>query len=283
MKKQEIVQESIRIIAEYYDGNLQPYFDAIDDAVLWYGPRGGMVLQGKEAIVAAWEASEHDLRFSMGNIEAKTASTGSSNLEVMLEYHVYTYFPNGSADQHHQRLHYSWGYHGRDAEGKRIPKIFMIHISNVTEEEDSASTGNPQVRVYASSLSDSRVDAVSLPDLSRVHFRTVYAKGENEVIYYFNAATVLWIESADGGRHSIIHTLEGSCKSIEKLRSFEDRYPEVFLRAHASHLVNPLHVRTLRRFEVTMADGTALPVPQKKYTAFKRELESWDGSRTRTL
>ena len=42
-----------------------------------------------------------------------------------------------------------------------------------------------------------------------------------------------------------------------------------FLRCHQSYLVNPLYIRNIRRFKVTMTDGAELPIQEKKYTAFR--------------
>ena len=45
---------------------------------------------------------------------------------------------------------------------------------------------------------------------------------------------------------------------------------EYFLRCHQSYLVNPAYITNIRRFRVLLSDGTELPVPEKKYTAFKK-------------
>jgi hypothetical protein len=110
---------------------------------------------------------------------------------------------------------------------------------------------------------------------SGLSFRSVIGKGDGIVTYFFNSATILWIESADDGRHSLIHALDGTYKSIEPLRYYEAGFSDALLRAHASYLVNPLYVRSLKRFEITMTDGAVLPVPEKKYTAFRNRLLNW--------
>lgn len=281
MKKQDLVQKSIEIITAYYDNNLQPFFDCISDNVLWFGPRGGQELRGKEEIIKAWSSQENPLQFTLGNIKAKAVSTGGSNLEVLLEYYVNTHFPDGSMDQHHQRLHYSWGIHHQKAEA------YMIHISNITDDNSdnqinaAASSqeepGRGTIKIYAANHEDSRRDAVAIPPAgSRVYFRTVYGKSANEVTYYFNSLHILYIESTDRSTHSRVHTLEGPYDAIERLRYFEEKFGDTLLRAHASFLVNPLYVRSVTRFRLTLSDGTTLPIPEKKYTAFKKKLDAWN-------
>jgi len=283
MKRQELIQRSIYIITEYYKNNLEPFFECLAEDVLWFGPRKEQVLRGRETMIRAWASAEQRPTFSMGNITECNVSTGTNNLEVMLEYDVHTFFPNGEVDRHHQRLHMSWGCRREEnAEGVRepVPRVYMIHISNIigdeipAKESISRKGGSTLPKVYADSASESHIDAAGT-GYSGLSFRSVIGKGENIVTYFFNSATILWIESTDNGRHSLIHALDGTYKSMEPLRYYETGFSNALLRAHASYLVNPLYVRSLKRFEITMTDGAVLPVPEKKYTAFRDRLLSW--------
>lgn len=280
MKRQELIQQSIYIVTEYYKNNLEPFFACLAEDVLWIGPRKEQILRGRETMIRTWSSAEQQPTFSMGNITEYSVSTGTNNLEVMLEYDVHTYFRNGEVDRHHQRLHMSWGCRREEnSEGIRepIPRVYMIHISNIIGDElppgesVPGKDGSAFPRVYASSASESHIDA-ACTGYSGLSFRSVIGKGDGIVTYFFNSATILWIESADDGRHSLIHALDGTYKSIEPLRYYEAGFSDALLRAHASYLVNPLYVRSLKRFEITMTDGAVLPVPEKKYTAFRDRL-----------
>lgn len=44
---------------------------------------------------------------------------------------------------------------------------------------------------------------------------------------------------------------------------------------HKSYLVNPLHIKNIYRFKITLDNGKTLPIPAKKYTMFKNELIEW--------
>lgn len=219
-------------------------------------------------------AGEPGLTFTMGDVGARSVSTGTNGLEVLLEYYVHTHFPAGGVDEHHQRLHFSWGV--RREGGVMVPRVFMIHISNLADDTGGSPSGDGAVKVYATSPSDSRIDAVrSQSVFQRVRFRTVLSKGVGETTYFFNAATILWVESADEGRHAIVHTLEGSYRSMDRLAHFKEAGGGMLVRIHASHLVNPLYVRSVTRFSLTLTEGTVLPIPQKRYTRVKAELEAW--------
>lgn len=52
-----------------------------------------------------------------------------------------------------------------------------------------------------------------------------------------------------------------------------------FLRCHRSFLVQLRHVRGLRRYRVTLSDGTELPVSKQNYLAIQREIAAYAASR----
>ena len=53
------------------------------------------------------------------------------------------------------------------------------------------------------------------------------------------------------------------------------KYKKIFLRCHQSYLVNPDYITNIRRFRVTLSDGVELPIPEKKYTAFRDKAVSF--------
>ena len=75
--------------------------------------------------------------------------------------------------------------------------------------------------------------------------------------------------------HSLIHTTAGIIPCLDKVSVLAGKYGGYFLRSHASYLINPSYMLSLKRFSLTLTDGTTLPVPEKKYTAFKRALNDW--------
>lgn len=264
MSKKELIERSIVFITEYYKGNMKAFFDPLADNVLWIGPRSGQILRGKDTIIQIWSASENNLRFTMSSISAETATTGRNNLEVLLEYYVSTLFPDGTIDKHHQRLHLSWG----NASHPDQAEIYMIHISNIADGPEFNG------KIYASTPEESKIDSLRNDNQEETK-ETISVKGINNLTYFLRPSSILWIESTDNAKHSIIHTMEKDCLSIEPTRSLEKKFEGYLLRCHASYLINPLYVSDLRRFTITLDDGTSLPVPEKKYTTFRKALNDW--------
>ena len=65
-----------------------------------------------------------------------------------------------------------------------------------------------------------------------------------------------------------------SIDALEIIVLLEKKYGRLFLRCHQSYLVNPDYITNIRRFKLTLSDGTELPIPEKKYTAFRNKAVS---------
>lgn len=108
MLNQELIDKSIYIITEYYNNNLQPYFEHLSEDTLWIGPADGQEMQGRKTIVSAFSSEQHELTFTMGPIRSVCVPLNEAAYEIILQYEIYTHFPDGHTDLHNQRLQYSW-------------------------------------------------------------------------------------------------------------------------------------------------------------------------------
>lgn len=108
MNIDDLIHRSCMIISEYYKGNLQPFFDSVSEDILWIGPAQGQEIRGKRKLIDTWSnEQQHELTFTMSDIDAVCVSASSSVKEIVLHYDVYTRYPSGNTDVHDQRLHYS--------------------------------------------------------------------------------------------------------------------------------------------------------------------------------
>ena len=119
--------------------------------------------------------------------------------------------------------------------------------------------------IYAKEAHPVLISGNSMPHRSDfIHF---HSSDKSE--HYFHSDTVTYIESDSAKKHCVIHAKTGDVTVQAGIGDIERRFPGLFVRCHQSYLVNPNYIRTIRRFTVTLADGTELPVPEKKYTAFR--------------
>ena len=96
--------------------------------------------------------------------------------------------------------------------------------------------------------------------------------GSNHVCHFLAANSILYIETGSRSPYTVFHTLNGEFNSTESISKLEKKYSDIFLRVHASFMVNPLFVQSIRRFEITLTDGTVLPVPARKYSKISKLL-----------
>ena len=261
MNQQEIADRSAELIIRYYDNDYMPFLNAMDDEALWYGPAEGQFLQGRETMIATWQAEDHTLRFTMGNLKVRHTSTHPSFCDVMLTYTVVTHYPDGHDLSVFQRMLLCWCERkvtDGNGETHKAPRILVCHISNPHgKHEDDV--------IYPTNFSQVYAGNNALPQRGeRIHFH-----GLDRSDYFYLSDSIYWIEAAGGGKHSVLHTVNGETEVMATVASLEKRYAHLFLRCHQSYLVNPHFLRNIRRFQVTLTDGTVLPIPEKKYTAFK--------------
>ena len=263
MKTDDIIEKSIFLIMEYYKNNLRPLFENLGEDVLWIGPAERQQIRGRDNLVKAFSAEKHHLKFTMGDIKAVAISPHASVREVLLHYDIYTHYPSGNTDLHDQRLHLTWRERRAKAGFEKAyrPEIVMIHISNAWKYDT-------RDKIYP-------VHYENVPSRPLVHPHPetwVVVKGTDMSIHRIAASHILYIETVKHSSRFLVHTKTGTIMAIGTLRDMEKNYLGIFIRIHASYLVNPSYVEEIRRFFVILSDGTQLPVPEKKYMQVKKHL-----------
>lgn len=263
MTSEELIYESIHIITEYYQNNLQPYFDSLGKDVLWIGPAEGQEIRGRDQVISTFSAEAHELTFTMGSIRAICISPCKIAQEVILQYEIYTHYPSGSTHLHNQRIHYSWYREKVQTENGSdfCWKIAVMHISNAWPY-DSRDTIYP---VHYNSL-NLPVQFIEKPK----HFMTVTASDLS--VHRIPLVNLLYIETVKRTAKLHIQTSTDSIVVNGRLPDFEKAYPDFLLRIHSGYLINPDRVSKIERFCVTMSNGAKLPIPEKKYTAIKQRI-----------
>lgn len=264
MNQQQIADLSAELIIKYYDNDYMSFLEAMDDDALWYGPAEGQFIHGRENMIEVWNSEEHNLRFTLGNMEVMHISAHPSFCDVMLSYLVTTHYPDHHDITLLQRLQMTWcerTVEHEDGSKEKVHRILLCHISNPhTKHDDDTIYPKNFHEIYHGG---------KLHHLSgkRLHFH-----GIDRSDYFFLADTIIRIEAAHGGRHSVLHTEDGiTAEVLATISKLEKQYGHLFLRCHQSFLVNPEYIENISKFKVRLSDGTELPIPEKKYTAFREK------------
>lgn len=268
MNKQKITALTVELILRYYDNDVAPFLAHMDDNALWYGPAERQVLCGKAAMVAAWEAEDNPLTFTVDNIKTTAVSAGSSFCIVAVTFSVVTHYPNGNSLALDQRVVMTWRERTSAAgQGKRvkIPRILCCDITNPHPQ-------SAEDVIYP--VHSEQVFSNFIVDTSKGEHLYFHGMGSTE--YYLRSSAVMWGDSCGKGMRCLLHLTDGSTVEVAaSVRDIVEAHPSIFLRCHASHFVNPGYVKGIRRFTVTMMGDAELPIPEKSYTAFKRALKEF--------
>ena len=108
MNQQYIADLSAELIIRYYKNDYMPFLLHMDDEALWYGPAEGQFLRGREEMIRVWQAEEHSLRFSLGNMEVTHITSNTTYCDVMLSFPVTTHYPDGKSITMDQIIHITW-------------------------------------------------------------------------------------------------------------------------------------------------------------------------------
>ena len=263
MNVNDCVEKSIKITTDVFLNNdTTLYFDSMVDNVIWHGVTIGQKIKGLDTLRKAWKEIANSLVYSLGDIEAEYIQTSSTSCEVMLLYSVTIHYPNGDTLPVFERLQFSWAdtvQIDEQKHKKRIPKIFMVHISNPTEyHPDDFLFPNHGNEVYIHSEKPFQEPRISL-------------RGMDNVYYVIAMSSVIWMESTPE-QHCLLHLRERTIKVKTTLTEIEKKTKGFLVRIHSGYIVNPLDVVSVCRFKVTLSDGVVLPIPEKKYTAIKKKL-----------
>lgn len=239
MTQKDLLPLSAYIFTEYYQNNLHPLFRWLAEDALWIPPCRGRWLRSKKVIFKQ-AVSPVPAFFSVGNLTASLVPCSKFFCEVILLYVLDAHYPDGSVEK-------SW-------------IIRMVHISNSLDQD-------PRERLYPLHLREYLYSPIPQ---CRPPVRRIPLKGDNQTVYYFLDSLIVWAESRR--THTLFHMTTGDFLIHESVSMLAEKYPDVLYRPHSSYLINPTCAESISRFQITMQDGSSIPVPEKKYATVKRDL-----------
>ena len=142
MNIQAIADLSAELIIRYYENDYMPFLSYMDKDALWYGPADGQFIKGRKKMIEVWNADEHTLRFTMGNLKVEHTSSNHSFCVVILTYIVTTHYPDNHDISLHQRTVLTWCeriFHNENGEKVKRPFILVCDITNPHEKHEEES------------------------------------------------------------------------------------------------------------------------------------------------
>lgn len=265
---------SIDIIHAYCEKDLARIQSHFDSRTFLVGPRNGQIWRSGEEILNAWIEDHPIPDFSVSDIEASSVLITFTACEVLLRYSVTWHRDDGTDIIHPQVMQVSWflkDANSANAAGKdENYKIAVLHLSN-PEELDERDLWYNTLGDIATSTIGRYVPSSG----SREEEQWIIIHGIGSVLNRYPVGSILWIESANGGHKSLVHARDRSIRCVKQVAWFMEEYPGVFLQPSVSYIINPLYVKTVKRFQIELWNGKMLRVPEKKYYGFKKEFEKF--------
>lgn len=261
MNSKELMATSAEILIQYYENNIEPFLNALHANALWIGPLEGQILRSREAIIEAYRKEQNVMTFHLFDLNVSVAQHTAAQCDILMTFIVDSLYPDNSVIRCNQRIMLSWTYGTiRDETNKlvRVPEILTCFIANAlpTHEKDNIYPNHFLYTSFFQSHFSAKGNSFSV-------------KGNNHEVFYLSDRDIVYVENKRPG--CIIHTTNNDFNSSESVSELQQKCP-LFVRTHISYLVNPAYIQSVERFQVTLADDTVLPIPEKKYTGVKKQI-----------
>lgn len=270
--QQKAIHLSISIIQAYCKKDLSWIPEYMDERTMFIGPRKGQFLSGGTELINAWLPNHPLADFSVTDISASSIMTGHTTCEVVLHYDV-TWHKNDKTDIiHPQILHISWFLSQIQERGRKKNryKVAVMHISNPMELDERDLVYNTFGDIGTAGI------APLVPSVTTKTRNTwIMIHGTGSVLNRYPSDSIIWIESAYKGKKSTVHTRDQDIHCINRVTYFMEEYPDIFIQPSVSYIVNPLYIKKISRFQAELWNGKILRIPEKKYTGFKKDFESF--------
>ncbi len=242
-------------IVSFYAGDYGALLDYLDENVIWYGPRAGEQIIGKDALLENYRAQDTALRYNVSGISTRLLTHGPSNYLMVASYRIWVDRPDGRRE-HAQRMIIS-GQRMRDRDGQVIWRCPFIHVTNL-----------PPTRAKTRPPASAPAPAEVMP-VRRLSF-----PGPDRVTVYLREDSIRYIV---GGKKVLceVHTDRDVYPVRMLLKDIEPLLPDYYYRCHASYIVNLRCVLAISGREVILTDGTRLPIPAKRYHEIKADIDKW--------
>lgn len=239
------------IITEFYNNNLQPYYDALCEDVLWIGPHTGQIIQGRDNLINAFEQEKGEIKYYLGMINTQTIRLSANSANTISVFERTALYPENGPLTFELLYHLAWIK--EDVWKMRVINIFM-----------------QTPKYYKGNMFPVKPTGVIFPK-SDVNEEPLQFKETGTGSTLFIAPSrIQWAESKE--RHSVLHMDDKKIVVSVELNRLSVLLGKTHLRCHSCYIINPENVTSIQRFSVTLTGNITIPIPEKKYTEIKRKL-----------
>ncbi|MGN1341292.1 MAG: LytTR family transcriptional regulator DNA-binding domain-containing protein [Oscillospiraceae bacterium] len=260
----KMLEKAVELTKECWDRywklDLDFMLDHCAEDVIWVGAVQSEFMQGKDNMRADFEQLKKELRpCHLLFQEFIVANNSSNSCTVIGRYLVATDEENDYFLQAQQRCTVIWALNGDRFEIKHI------HVSNPIGELKLA-----EGEMFVNQLGKMADEYIKrhindLNDTSKI-----IGTGLDGHVYFLNRSEVIYACALN--KYCEIHTTNGDIEMKIKISDFLAQAGEGFTAVHRSYVVNLRYIKEICPYDVIMTDGSAVPIPMRRYTQIKSML-----------
>lgn len=245
------------LIYEFYNNNLQPFFDALDENVTWVGTMDGQYMRTKQQVVESFSAEELTLKFTVGPIYSDVFPHGKNQCDVIVFFNRTAFYDDGRKLSQNMSYHLSWV-----KKEKWLMSVISIMIRYNKDDRDGIYPHHPLV--FGNDLEYNYLPQPA--DGEKLH---LHEKGTENVLL-IGPSEIEWAEGH--GHYCKVHFRNAGIWIRMDIKTLAELTQGSLMKCHSGYIINPYFIRSIQRFKLTLLDGTEIPIPEKKYTAFRQNL-----------
>ncbi|MBQ9880397.1 MAG: LytTR family transcriptional regulator [Clostridia bacterium] len=257
--QKRLQQNVVRTILNFYSNDYDMFLSYLDDDVIWFGPREGQYISGKENLRLSLSHNTMRMRFAVDDIRTRILYSYRNIYSCLAAYRLTVMYPDGTSSVHSQHALFSLRHSGK-SDTPEDWKCLFIHISDVIPQDEKTKNLPIQVPAPYVSPAPEPTKMLMFPQRDRVSCFIP----QDDIVY------------AEGGKGacSFIHTGDGVYEVRLLLKEIEPMLPGYFYRCHSSYIVNLRRVIFVTGRYVILEGGTEIPIPAKRAAKIRADIES---------
>lgn len=257
--EQEIIEKTKTVLHSFYNRDISAVVDLMDEDCVWIGTYDSQYTYGKEAFLKETQSESMELPIQIFQEEYALIFREKKYTAVYGRYTVAGEQEDGTVLLAKVRLTFVW---------KQVKdQLLAVHIHCSDSRDIPLQYESSRVEELSENLG--WFEYLRQIDTKNHQSDRIFLKDTKGLIHTLLPVEILYATSND--KESIIYTGAGSFLTKYSLRELEELCP-FLLRIHRCYLVHTTYVKAIQRYDLTLHDGTILPVSRDRYMAVKKAL-----------
>lgn len=256
---QEVIEKTSEVVHLFYSRNIKPFAAMLDDGFVWIGAYEFQYLRGKKEFLHSIEGESNEIPVHVSEEEFQLLAHDRNLWTVYGRYTATALQEDNTLLLAKTRNTFVW----RQVEDELV--LLHIHGSHARDVPLEFDGKLPP------SITDSGAWFESLKAVDRLVGppKKLIFRDSDGIYRFVLPSEILYIKAED--KQCTIYTGNDCFVSRVSLKDLEGKSP-LFLQCHRSYLVNIHNIKSIKRYEMKLANGTALPIGKERYMEVKERL-----------